>query len=470
MFQQQPMSTPQPQHNIAQASRRPRPLMAKPAGSSMPPVQSGVTFAFGMASLGEGPSTIPSAARAVHPNNSFSFPDMTPPLPNNTFNAASVQANSQVEIQLQPSLLSPLNIPRPQSAQSGPSNINHRPMLRPVSPLKGARPNSRHSMSDNLGRPPALKSPASLTSEAQPPPNFAGKGRYSSGKGNASNQRLSPTKQGSRTNLPAIPETKLVNPRTAVTFSIDANGRARTETTVVIENGNEPRPQSSSSRSSAPVDSPMSGSSTDEEAIVIPSQNHSFAQKEKNRAMTMPKMARFDTRIKAYPSVVSGGRKLSPGNVKALSKAAINLGEESDDEVIDTARRSGDASKALRRVMESRRRSVSGIRSMPPASNVSTIRISSAKRNSNPDRGRHHRRQSYASSNTAYSASTPSTVTDLDMDVEMCDSPSTVASESTRCVCHRKEKSDDEFMIQWYVCVSLLFQLSSPLSSMLIST
>lgn len=458
VYQQPTMSTTQAQHHTAQSSRKPRPLMARPPASSLPPVQSGVTFDFGMASLGESPFSMPSTSEAGSPNNLFGFPNMTPPLASNTFNASSVKANSQMELQPQTSLLSPLNIPRSQSVQSKRPVSSHRPMLRPVSPLKGVRPSSRQSMGDNLGRPPALKPAESLSTEVQPPPNFAGKGRYSSGTGttNRSGDKPSPTKQGSRTNLPAIPETKLVNPRTAVTFSIDSNGRARTETTVIIEGGDDTRPWSSNFRASAPVDSPMSGSSTDEEAIVMPSPNPSFAQKGRNRVMTMQKMARFDTQVKQYPRVVSGGRKLSPGNVKALSKAALGFDEASDEEVIDTARRSGDASKALRRVMENRRRSVSGITSMPPTSNVSTIRISSRHRNSSRDGDRHHRRQSYASSsNTVYSASTPSTGTDLDMDVEMCNTPSTVASESTRectrCVCHRKEKSDDEFMIQWYV-------------------
>ena len=119
--------------------------------------------------------------------------------------------------------------------------------------------------------------------------------------------------------------------------------------------------------------------------------------------------------------------------------------------------RSGDAAKALRKVMENRRRSASGITSMPPSSNVSTIRISSSHRNGGQDRDRHNRRQSYAASAT-YSASTPSTVTDFDGDLEMLGAAtsSTVESQGTRCVCHRKEKMDDEFMIQWYVSFLLL--------------
>ena len=171
-------------------------------------------------------------------------------------------------------------------------------------------------------------------------------------------------------------------------------------------------------------------------------------------------MARFDTSIKQYRRTRTGERKLPAGNVKALSRAALALRDESEDEIIDTSRRSpGDASKALRRVMENRRRSVSGITSMPPSTNTQTIRIQSISHadGSHRDRERNFRRQGYASSsNTAYSASKPSTVTDLDNDAEMCDSPSTVANgnESTRCVCQRREREGDEFMIQWYVFAS----------------
>lgn len=459
MFQQQQMHAPALPQN-AQPTRKLRPFPAKPPTPSMPALQSGITFDFGMAALSEDPSIMPSPGTAINPNNLFSCTNMSPPMASNaTFNTSAVQSNSQIEIQPQPALLSPLAIPRSQFVQSRRPQSSH--MRRPISPLKCTRP-STSSMSDNLNRPPALKALAPLSADAQPPSNFAGKGRYSSGTGSASTTagRSSPTKQGSRTNLQDITEQqKLLNPRTAVTFSIDANGRARTET-VILDSSVDSRPRSSNSRTSIHGASPQSESSTDEEVIVIQSRNPSFAQKDKNRPLNMPKMARFDTSIKQYPRLRTGERKLSAGNVKALSRAALALNDESDDEIIDTSRRSpGDASKALRRVMDNRRRSVSGITSMPPSTNTQTIRIqfTSHVAGSHRDRERHHRRQSYASSsNTAYSASTPSTVTDLDNDVEMCDTPSTVASgnESTRCVCQRREREGDEFKIQWYVFVS----------------
>lgn len=459
MSQHQQMHAPALPQN-AQSTRKPRPLLAKPPTPSMPTVQSGMTFDFGMAALIEDPFTMPSPGTAINPNNLFSFTNMSPPMANNaTFNTRGVQSNSQIEIQPQSTLLSPLAISRSQSVQSRRPQSSH--IRRPISLLKSTRP-STSSMSDNLNRPPALKAPAPLSADAQPPWNFAGKGRYSSGTGIASITagRSSPTKQGSRTNLQAIPEQqRLFNPRTAVTFSIDANGRARTET-VMLDPSVEPRPQSSKSRTSTRGASPQSESSTDDEVIVIPSRNPSFAQKDKNRPLNMPKMARFDTSIKQYPRPRTAERKLSAGNVKALTRAALALNDESDDEIVDTSQRSpGDASKALRRVMENRRRSVSGITSMPPSTNTQTIRIQSTSHvvGGHRDRERHYRRQSYASSsNTAYSPSTPSTVTDLDNDVDMCDTPSTVASgnASTRCVCQRRGRVVDEFMIQWYISAS----------------
>ena len=471
-------NTPVMHQSNAQPNRRQRPLLAKPPPTSMPPLQSGITFDFGMAALGEDPFTMPSPASAINPNSLFSFSSMLPAMASNaTFNTSAVEANSHIEIQPQPTLLSPLAIPRSRSAQSRRPDSSH--MRRPISPVKSSRPGVSRTTSDNLNRPPALKPAASFNNDAQPPSNFAGKGRYSSGTGNAAaGGRLSPTKQDSRTDLQAIPEKeKLFNPRTAVTFSIDANGRARTET-VILEPGQNARPRSSKSRPSTQGASPGTETSTDEEVIAVPSRNPSCTQKDKNRQLNMPKMARFDTSIKHYSRPRTGERKLSAGNVKALSRAALALKDESDDEVIDTARRSpGDASKALRRVMENRRRSVSGITSMPPLNNTQTIRIQSTSyvAGSHRDRERHYRRQSYVSSiNTACSASTPSTVTDLDDDVEMCNTPSSAASlaasggESTRCVCARREREGDEFMIQWYV-LYLHFILISPFNLTFVS-
>ena len=330
MFHQQPTDTPQPQQDNGQSSRKPRPLAAKPPAGDMPPVQSGVTFDFGMASLGENPFSMSTTGGAVDPNSFFSFPSMTPPRPSNAaFNTPAVHVNPQIETRPQPSLMSPLNIPRSQSAQSKHPDSSHRPMLRPVSPLKVNRSNARRPTNDNLTRPSALKSAAPLCAEAQPPSNFAGKGRYSSGTGTVAFGTRSATKHGSSTNLQAISERgvteKLFNPRAAVTFSIDANGRARTETTVVMEkherSDTKPRTAgSSNSRPSPREEQTMSGSSTDEEVIVIPSRNPSFAQKDRTRSLAMPKMARFETGVRQYPRVVSGDRQLSAGNVKALSK------------------------------------------------------------------------------------------------------------------------------------------------------
>lgn len=457
---QHQMNTPVVHQSNALPNRRERPLLAKPPTPSMPSVHSGITFDFGMAALSEDPFTMPSPNSAINPNSLFNFSNMSPPMASNaTFNTSAIQANSHIGIQPQNTLLSPLALPRSKSAQSKWPDSSH--MRRPISPLKSNRPDIPVTTGDNLNRPPALKPAASFNNDAHPPSNFAGKGRYSSGTGNAvGGGRLSPTKQDSRANLQAILDEKLFNPRTAVTFSIDANGRARTET-VILEPAQNARPRSSNTKTSVQGASPGPESSTDEEVIVVPSRNPNFTQKDKNHPINMPKMARFDTSIKHYPRPRTGERKLSAGNVKPLSRAALALNDESDDEVIDTARQSsGDASKALRRAIENRRRSVSGITSMPPSTNTQTIRIQSTSHvaGSHRDRERHYRRQSYvSSSNTAYSASTPSTVADLDDDVEMCDTPSSAASlaasggESTRCVCSRREREGDEFMIQWYV-------------------
>ncbi len=226
-----------------------------------------------------------------------------------------------------------------------------------------------------------------------------------------------------------------------MTFSIDASGRATAQTTVIMERGGA-QPRSRRLASGREVgEEEMSGSSTDEEPIVVPRPGHSFGAGRNGGGL--PKMARFDTQ-QQYPR--------RPTSNKGSGGALLQSPESSDGDmtIIDSATRSsGDAARALRRVMESRRRSISGITALPPSSQTQTIRIHSA--GVGGDREGRCRRQSYSN----VSASTPSTVTDgdlADLDIEMCDTPSVGSSDSgeTRCVCNRKE-SEGEFMIQWYV-------------------
>lgn len=99
--------------------------------------------------------------------------------------------------------------------------------------------------------------------------------------------RLSPVKRLQPPNLTPISEAPSPRGRTEVRLTVDHKGRARTET-VVIEDEEE----AVATRSNEGYDSSQYDSSTDEEDIIIPSRNPSFAAPPQPKG---PKMARFET-------------------------------------------------------------------------------------------------------------------------------------------------------------------------------
>jgi hypothetical protein len=96
--------------------------------------------------------------------------------------------------------------------------------------------------------------------------------------------RISPVKQRPSI-LGSIPELHPPKTRTEVKFTIDANGRARTETVVV---DGAPRPKRGSIHGEEWDLSPYD-SSSDDEPILVPSRNSSFT------LPTAPKLSRFET-------------------------------------------------------------------------------------------------------------------------------------------------------------------------------
>ena len=244
----------------------------------------------------------------------------------------------------------------------------------------------------------------------------------------------------------SIPELAPPKTHTAVKFTIDSNGRARAET-VVVEDQEDVSPKRSRGGRS-PLNEQFESeyeSSTDEEPIILPSQNTSFALPQPKG----PRLATFETSnrsldVRRHSTILSGySQSESSSQRSSIRRGSI---ESEAETVMEENDGSGDATRALRKVMEDRKRNQLKSRNQ-----------------------RHHRYVSDATPQGnlqyVYSSSTnisPTTVTDLDGAT-----PSSSRSGTTRCVCN---KSDSEgFMIQWYVscCMELFTCITSRLDRLL---
>lgn len=322
------------------------------------------------------------------------------------------------------------------------------------SPVKsGSRPGLQRSLSENRGkRSLARNPPLSLAPAAQPAPmptqtlNVASSSRVvGSRPPNArSSGRTSPLKkQYHLSSLTSIPEAPPPRTRTVVKFTIDADGRARAETTVVVDGetsgpGSEasvPRSSRRSSRSaSGREQSYDSGDeeSTDDEPIIIPSRTTSFALPDPHK----PTRSGFHTSRRSFNDRSS--------RVSFMAGSGIDGGAghdtESDAETVMNELQHGgsdDAASELRRLMESRpkRRSVTGIAGL-------SARIQQQRERSQGWMGR-----SFGGMAGPAVASSP-TMTDRSLST-----PSTETRERRiRCVCQRHggSRDGDGFMVQWY--------------------
>lgn len=297
--------------------------------------------------------------------------------------------------------------------------------------LRRSRPSSQASFHSRDGR-------SSFVSPTRPNPRArlqrsASKSNSSKFPSQANRERssrsrerhLSPTKHQNRSSLTSIPEfTKFrtdsnkPTTRTDITLTIDAHGRARTETTIVVS---DPTPRKRSA-SLDWIEESASESSSDEDLIIVPSRNTPFALPDQRqcrsnqyeRSGNQPKRGRG--RGSSVYSQSSGGPE---------SEAETVVDVDPDD-------RSGDAASALRKVMEGRRidRTISRMRSV--MADITPIRTRTT-------------RSSQYASNTGWEGidSTPTTTVECDVDT-----PSTDRSGVTRCICGQPD-GGGEFMIQW---------------------
>ena len=231
--------------------------------------------------------------------------------------------------------------------------------------------------------------------------------------------RSSPVKHQRAGNLTSIQESPNPKPRTEVIFTIDAKGKARTETITI---GEEPSPtkRRKSSSMNGDWDSSPYESSSDEEPIILPSRNSSFSIPQPKGQ----KLTRFDmshqNELRSKSASASGHSHSESSSQRSMQLDSV---ESEAETVMEDDDCSGDATRELRKVMEDRKKN-------------------QLKRR-NPQ---HHRYGTDARSGSLYYNSStnisPTTVTDLDGAT-----PSSTRSGTTRCVCHNNDS--EGFMIQW---------------------
>lgn len=228
--------------------------------------------------------------------------------------------------------------------------------------------------------------------------------------------RTSPVKHQRTGILTAIPESPIPAPRTEVIFTVDAKGKARTET-IVVGGRNPSPPKRAPSSTREEWDSSQDESSTDEEPIVVPSRNSSFSLPPTKG----PKLTRFE--------ISNTGNEVRRQNTGSQSESSSQHSMQRDsveseaETMMDEDGGSGDATRELRKLMESRKNKLMTGR-----------------------KPQHHLYGTDARSGAIYFNSStnisPTTITDPDGAT-----PSSTRSGTTRCVCNN---SDSEgFMIQW---------------------
>lgn len=215
------------------------------------------------------------------------------------------------------------------------------------SPIKpSARPGLGRSYSENRGKRAIGRKSLPISVEAGRL-TVSGYGVLSGRSGGRPSGRMSPSKTMTRLpSLASIPETCSQNRlRTSVRFTIDSNGRARAETTVIGDESPSDRGihRSRSSRDVASRSWDSDDSSTDDEPIIIPSRCGSF-----NKSFALPDSCR----------PVGSIFHTSCREVSDRSRSNSAHGGESDAETVvdDVQQKGGDATNELRKVVKDRQK------------------------------------------------------------------------------------------------------------------
>lgn len=270
------------------------------------------------------------------------------------------------------------------------------------SPIKPSdRPGLSRSFSEKINR--------KLVGKTSNLPNLAPAARpvsqssvRSVSQGSRPNGRISPLKGQSHRlpSLSSIPETPRPRTQTSVKFTIDSKGRARAETTTVVVDHDDPIPtmrrrKEQNGKGKSWASSEDDESSTDDEPIIIPSRNTSFAMPEPQK----PASRHFHSSQRSFSEQSTSSLGIyynepSPFDNDAESEAetVMNIANGSNG---------GDAASELRKVVESRQKSAPNMNesfgSRPAYRNGSLTVTPASQRTSNlgtpstADRGSHIR-------------------------------------------------------------------------------
>ncbi|KAK4639518.1 hypothetical protein QC761_709010 [Podospora bellae-mahoneyi] len=317
------------------------------------------------------------------------------------------------------------------------------------SPIKSVgRPGLSRSFSENRGKKQSSR-PALPTLAPAPRPQSqlvsnagVGANRPIISQPSRPSGRTSPLKsqQHSRlSSLTSIPESAGPRMRTQAKFTIDANGRARVETTVVVET-EEPTSakkrqgsqDGSQRRRWTPSDEEDDSSSTDDEGpIIIPSRNTSFA---------LPDPVK--------PSIVHPFHRASHTG-SSYSASFQHQDDDSDGETVvnvndltPTGKVAGDAISELQKVREARQRSGQ----WPPSSAPKVRRSFSGVGGSGSASFGNHQQGDYRGS---YNNSSLSPVS---MTEGSLPTPTGERGGGMRCVCGRGEVGRNELLVQCQSC------------------
>ncbi|EKD13069.1 PHD-finger domain-containing protein [Drepanopeziza brunnea f. sp. 'multigermtubi' MB_m1] len=394
--------------------KRQRPLAPKLPKSTPELLPSTIaSFDFPDFSASEDPFS-PSAIGGVNPGLLFSRNNLVPmasqfadiPLPPTRPATSHAEQPQPYQHQLRESMRDQEELRRSRSRSSRESSKARRLERGPASsPVKGsARPSLQRSSSESRGK------------RCQPD-------RILSRSSSSSSGRISPMKHQRPSNLTSIPEMERPKTRTEVKFTIDANGRARTETVILQEYPTTSR--GPSARSDIWESSQYDESSSDDESILVASRNTSFALPQQAKSA---KMSGFDLpQSLEYQKHSSGGYSHSESSSQR-SLRQDSAGSESGTAFMEEDDGSGDAAQALRKIMESRKKEQ---RIMRQSQQLHHRHYDTTPRGNSQYRN-------YGSSNFS-----PTSMTDPN-----AGTPSSSKSGTIRCTCGNPDS--EGLMIQWY--------------------
>lgn len=303
--------------------------------------------------------------------------------------------------------------PPDRALASSPLKANGRPGLqRSFSENRGRRNNTQRAPLPTLA--PAIRPTTTIPSVTNPGPSRPPSAR--------STGRTSPLKSHTRlSSLTSIPEAApQQRTRTSVKFTIDAKGRARAETTVVVEDpclvpvaegrpplGIVPRRREQSFESEYGDDDE---SSSDDEPIIIPSRNTSFALPDPRK----PSGSMFHQSRRSV-SERSSSSHATGGSAESEAETVMDPGARGQGH--------GDAASELRKLVEGRQKRMP---QMPVGQRFASSGSGSFSAMPGPG----------PPSPDLFGFLTPSTHT---------------GGRPVRCVCHRGdgETGRDVFMVQW---------------------